>query len=158
MSSSARDFVSKWWSSANSDGLWSGSWTRSLEGLTPAQASWFPANAPGVFGERHSIWQIVLHMCLWREHWIQKVRTGKGFDKAVLDAQNFPPIADRSDAAWAAARDRLAASHRAIESILNDPSVSNDQAEAVAHFLPHDQYHFGQISLIRAMLGLKHIE
>ncbi|MBS0186945.1 MAG: DinB family protein [Planctomycetes bacterium] len=145
------------WDRAWTEGLWAASWSASLEGLTPAEASWQPANAPGIAGTRHAIWQIVLHMCLWREHWLKKLQGG-GTPKEELDRLNFPPIADASETAWAAARQRFARTQHDISAALKNPATTDAHFEAIAHFLPHDCYHFGQINTIRAMLGKKPLE
>jgi len=160
MSGSAREFVTKFWSEAFTLGLWAAAWSKSIEGLTPAQAAWQPPDAASLHGQtgaRHSIWQNVLHMCLWREHWLRKLK-GQTTPKEVLEAENFPVIADRSEGAWAATRARFIESQKQIGAALADRTLSDEQFEGIAHFLPHDCYHFGQINFLRAMQGLKAIE
>jgi hypothetical protein len=63
--SAGRELVIKWWDEAWTEGLWAAAWSKSLNDLTPAQAAWRPPATVG--GERHSIWQLVLHMIFWRE-------------------------------------------------------------------------------------------
>lgn len=160
MAGSAREMVTKFWNNAFTQGLWAASWSKSIEGLTAPQAAWQPPDAStlhGQAGKRHSIWQNVLHMCLWREHWLRKLK-GQTTPKEVLEAENFPVIADTSEGAWAAARARFIESQKQIGAALADGNVSDEQFEAIAHFLPHDCYHFGQINYLRAMQGLKPIE
>jgi uncharacterized damage-inducible protein DinB len=152
MDTGAREFVNRWWREALSDGLWAASWAKSLEGVTPAQAAWSPA--PG----RHSIWQIVMHMVFWRESWLRRMKTGKGPTREELAVGNFPAISEVTEEAWAAARARLAAAHDGIGATLADTTLSDEQFRVLAHFLPHDCYHFGQINFLRAMLGLAAIE
>jgi len=160
MPDSTREFVTKFWNTAFTEGLWAASWSKSIEGLTAAQAAWQPPDAAslhGQAGKRHSIWQIVLHMCLWREHWLRKL-AGKTTPKEELEEQNFPKLSDLSEGAWAAARARFIESQKQIGAALANPVVSEEQFGGIAHFLPHDCYHFGQINYLRAMQGLKPIE
>ncbi len=157
MHADTRAFISRWWNSAWSEGLWAAAWSKSLDGLTPEQAAWQPPSAPGVAGTRHSIWQLVLHMCLWREHWLRKLR-GEKTPPEDLKRLNFPEIKDISERAWADARRRFEDTQARVREVLADPSTSGEHAEGISHFLPHDAYHFGQISYIRAMLGMKPLE
>lgn len=160
MTMSARELVLKLWNDASAEGLWAASWQKSLDGLSPEQAAWQPPNAASLHGDtgkRHSIWQIVLHMCLWREHWLRKL-AGQTTPKEDLERLNFPFVTDISADAWRQALERFEASQRSIASALKDPKVSDEHFAAIAHFLPHDCYHFGQINYLRAMLGLKPIE
>jgi len=160
MPGTTREFVTKLWNDAFTQGLWAASWSKSIEDLTAAQAAWQPPDAAslhGQAGKRHSIWQNVLHMCLWREHWLRKL-AGQTTPKEVLETQNFPVIADASEGAWAAARARFIESQKQIGAALASAKVSDEQFEGIAHFLPHDCYHFGQINYLRAMQGLKAIE
>lgn len=144
-----RNCLAELWSSGWKDGLWAAAWSTSVGGLTPQEAAWSPA--PG----RHSIWQIVLHMCFWRE---ESLRRLEGEEKATPDivrANNFPAIAVISTEAWDAARARLERTQDAVlaamKSSLNDPSW-------LVYLIPHDAYHIGQINYLRAMLGKSAIE
>lgn len=148
-------FFADHWTDAWTEGLWAASWSRSVDGLTAEQAAWSPASAPGVTGNRHSIWQIVLHMCFWREDGLRRLTDSSKPSEAALAAGNFPIINDRSEAAWAAARERLSLSQQAVAAALSRPGVDISRLQ---YLLPHDCYHFGQINLIRAMLGLSPIE
>lgn len=148
-----RELVTKFWNEAFTQGLWAASWSKSIEGLTAAQAAWQPDG----LGKRHSIWQNMLHMCLWREHWLRKLK-GQSTPKEVLEAENFPAISDSSEGAWAAARARFIDSQKRLGAALADSSVSDEHFEAIAHFLPHDCYHFGQVNFLRALQGLPPIE
>ncbi|HZW10867.1 MAG TPA: DinB family protein [Phycisphaerales bacterium] len=145
----ARAFVADGWDAAWSKGLWAASWSRSIEGLTPAQASWSPA--PG----RHSIWQIVLHMVFWRETYLRRLATGEQTSDEERDRLNFPEITGVTEASWADARRRLAETHARVARALRDPDPKHD---VLAAFLTHDCYHMGQVNYLRAMQGLAPIE
>ncbi len=155
MSTTDRALIVKWWSEAWTDGLWAASWSRSLDGLSAARAAWQPPSAPGVGGQRHSIWQLVLHMVFWRENWLGRLKGGAKPTPDEMARLNFPAIADASEAAWAAARERFADTQNRIAAALRDGGPA---ADPVMYFLPHDCYHFGQINYLRAMQGLKPIE
>jgi hypothetical protein len=154
-----QDAFLKSWSDAWTEGLWAASWSKSVEGLTAAQAAWRPriVPAPGAPdpGPRHSIWQIVEHIIFWRVNWLGRLDGGPRPTEADLARHNFPEIADTSEPAWEAARRRLADSHTRVAAAVRDRS---DPAAPMMYFLPHDQFHFGQINYIRGMLGLKPIE
>jgi hypothetical protein len=153
--STDRELALKWWNEALNDGLWAAPWRKSIEDLTARQAAWAPPSAPGVAGPRHSIWQIVLHMVFWRENWLGRLEGGARPTDDETAQFNFPAITDISEAAWAQARNRLMQSHDRIAAALKE---RGPEADSVMYFLPHDCYHFGQISYLRAMQGLKPIE
>lgn len=149
MTTSAGELGLKWWRDAWSEGLWAAGWKASLDGLTASQAAWVPA--PG----RHSIWQTVLHMIFWREGWLRRESTGVRITEEERERFNWPEIADTSEDAWAKTKARFEETQRNIESRLASGAES---AAPMLYFLPHDCYHFGQISANRAMLGLPPIE
>jgi uncharacterized damage-inducible protein DinB len=152
MPGAQRDFILKWWDEAWNAGLWAASWKASLEGLTPAQAAWRPQ---GVHGNRHSIWQLVLHMVFWRESWLRRAATGQKPSKEELAGLNFPEIADASELAWNAARARFADTQEKMARALAETGPEGD---ILVYFLPHDCYHFGQVNMLRGMQGLPPIE
>jgi uncharacterized damage-inducible protein DinB len=147
-----REFILKWWNEAWKDGLWAASWSKSIEGLTAAQAAWRPS---GVQGKRHSIWQLVLHMVFWRESWLRRAATGQKPSKEELASGNFPEIADTSETAWQAARVRFKESQDRVARALAE---LGPEADTMIYFLPHDSYHCGQVNLLRGMQGLPPIE
>lgn len=150
-----RELILKWWSDAWTEGLWAASWSKSLEGLTPEQAAWRPPSAPGVAGERKSIWQNVLHMIFWRESWLRRAATGQKPTKEEVDAGNLPAIPEVSQAAWDATRRRFEDTQQRMAAAIADPATAD---KPLIYFLPHDCYHFGQVNYLRGMLGLAPIE
>ncbi|HRQ72599.1 MAG TPA: DinB family protein [Phycisphaerales bacterium] len=149
MHPATRSHFADWWDEVLTEGHWAASWRASLDALTAEQAAWSPAP------ERHSIWQIVLHMVFWREVALRRARTGQGPTPDERARLNFPEITDRSEAAWTEAKRRLEDTHARIAAALRDPNPAND---ALAEFLPHDAYHFGQINYLRAMQGMEPID
>ncbi len=152
-----RELIVKWWNEAWAEGLWAAAWCKSVEGLTAEQAGWRPPSAPGVEGSRHSIWQNVLHVVFWRESWLRRVDSGQKPSKEEMAIGNWPQV-DGSEAGWAEARRRLTETQERIGAALADPSLSEEHFGALAYFVPHDCYHFGQINMVRGMLGMKAIE
>ena len=147
-----RELIQKWWLEAWTDGLWSASWQKSLEGLTPQQAAWQPSTPAG---PRHSIWQIVLHMIFWRESWFRRASTGQKPTKEEVAAGNFPAVPAVTDEAWNQARHHF---HETQDRMIAALKISDPSHEVLIYFLPHDMYHFGQINYLRAMQGLPPIE
>lgn len=145
----ARSLISKFWNDAWNEGLWAAAWSKSIEDLTPEQAAWSPA--PG----RHSIWQIVLHMCFWRENELRRFATGQPPSKEEVAKLNFPAVADATPAAWEQTRARFRVTQEKLAAIFADPTKNIERAQ---YLLPHDAYHFGQINYLRAMQGLTPIE
>lgn len=147
--STDRTLMAGLWNDGWNEGLWAASWSKSIAGLTPQEAAWTPA--PG----RHSIWQIVLHLCFWREEALRRL---DGREKATPEdvlANNFPAVSTVNAEAWEAARARLAQTQATVlAAMLNGP---NDPARLM-YLITHDCYHIGQINYLRAMLGKSAIE
>lgn len=148
-----RQLLASWWASAWSEGLWAAPWPKALEGLTPEQAAWQP-RGPGD-ERRHSIWQHVLHMLFWREDALRRLTDAVPPTKELVASLNFPEVADVSQPAWDATIARFKASHDRIARCFDSPDAGISR---LAYMLPHDCYHFGQINLIRALMGFKPIE
>src|SRR5947209_2286677 len=73
--------------------------SEALTGLTAEEAAWRPG--PDIKG----IWDIVLHMAVWTENIIARIRSGESV-RPIEGA--WPPPPDSGDEqAWAAAQERL---------------------------------------------------
>lgn len=138
----------EWWDGAWKEGLWYAPWSQALEGLTPQQAAWTPA--PG----RKSIWELLSHMCFWREHALRTI-AGDRPSKEEVAKRNFQAPTDLTPAAWQAARDRFADLQNQIRQVIADPA---GDVSRLQYMIPHDSYHVGQIMYLRAMQGLEPIE
>jgi uncharacterized damage-inducible protein DinB len=145
----ARATFAELWDDAWNDGLWAAPWRASIEDLSAQQAAWTPAL------DRHSIWQIVLHMIFWRESWLKRAAGGPRHTDEEQERLNFPDITDTSEAAWATACQRFADTQSRIAEALRNSDPATDP---LTYFLPHDCYHFGQIAYLRAMQGLPPID
>jgi len=74
------------------DWQWQPSLSEALEGLTAAQAAWKPAAG------RHSIWQIVRHLMLWKRG-VLSAWDGDPPDGEQLEAADWKDVAG-SEADW----------------------------------------------------------
>ena len=131
-----------------------------LRGLTAAEAAWKPAP------ERHSIWQIVRHLILWKRG-VLDAWDGNPPDGQKLDAADWHE-ARGSDAEWD--RDRRALLEISEQFLtrgrgLDDAGLSRQvtwyaggPAQPLAMRLvrttTHDIYHAGQIMYLRALQGI----
>jgi uncharacterized damage-inducible protein DinB len=146
--------LAKWWDEARDAGAWYAPWREALEGLTAEEAAWRPAVG------RHSIWDIVNHMTHWRAYFVYRNTGGAPLSEEEVARRNWQPPAEVSEAAWQAARARLAACHAQVRALLADagrPAPPKPQLD-LRYLLFHDSYHFGQIMYIRALLGKAALE
>src|SRR5688500_14177758 len=139
-----RGLLVSWWDEAWESGLWAAPWKSVLEGVSAEQAARGPSQG------RNSIWQTVNHMCFWREHELRRL-AGETVGSEEVNRRNFEAPADGSEAAWASARERFAATHRQILAAL---AVERSDISRIKYLLPHDSYHVGQIMTLRALHGL----
>ncbi len=131
-----------------------------IAGLNAAQAAWKPAE------ERHSIWQIVRHVTLWKQAVLDAL-DGRAPDYKALERADWHAAAG-DEAAWE--RD-VAALHAASRALRERVEASDDaalsttaetyegvpgQATAIrlARMATHDVYHSGQIRCLRSLQGV----
>ncbi|HXI28223.1 MAG TPA: DinB family protein [Vicinamibacterales bacterium] len=104
----------------------------------------------------HSIWDIVRHITAWAE--IVKRRLGG----EILDPtpeEDWPPVSDDGQEAWARALERMAASHRELAAATRElQDAQLDSAVAGQEYpvsvmlngvVEHGTYHGGQIALLK---------
>ena len=146
-----RETLLKLWDESWDQGIWIAPWSKAVSGLTAAQAAWRPAAG------RHSIWQNVNHVCLWREHTVAKAMGGPGLPREILEERNFeqPEGHAATSEAWVMTVGRLKATHDGVRKLIADPAGA---LERPTYHLGHDCYHLGQIMQLRAMQGLPPIE
>ncbi len=144
-----RALLLKLWDESWDAGIWIAPWSKAVADLTPAQAAWTPG--PG----RHSIWQNVNHVCIWREYTLTRVDGRPGPTREQTERDNFTQPASPSADGWQKSLQRLRASHLAIREAIAAPVNS---LERLPYHLGHDCYHLGQIMLLRGMQGLPVIE
>ena len=132
-------------------GAWHGPGVlETLDGVSARQAAARPI--PGV----HSIWELVLHIAAWERACCRRL-TG---DRAELSAkEDWPPVNDTSEAAWAMTKAALIEGHQKLrESIaflnegrLDEPILENMRSVYVTIHgaIQHDLYHAGQIAILK---------
>lgn len=81
------------------DWQWQPSLSKAIEGLTAAQATWKPGP------ERHSIWQIVRHLILWKRA-VLEAWNGNPPEGEELGAKDWQDVSG-TDAAWQRDRQTL---------------------------------------------------
>ncbi|MDR7544269.1 MAG: DinB family protein [Armatimonadota bacterium] len=131
-----------------------------VAGLTARQAAWKPSS------ERHSIWQIVRHVLLWKQGALDAWE-GKVVSAEDLEGRDWQEVAG-DDAAWQAdvrALEEITGRIKERVRALDDGALAQriptyagepDQTLAIrlARMATHDIYHAGQIRYIRALQGL----
>jgi len=139
------------------DWQWQPSLSESLDGLTAAEAAWKPGP------ERHSIWQIVRHLILWKRGVLQ-AWDGTPPDGTTLEAADWQEVSGTQEA-WE--RDRrtlldlsaeyLARVQATTDEELSQPVVwyttgaTQPLAVRIVRTTTHDIYHSGQIRYLRAL-------
>lgn len=117
-----------------------------LDGVTAEEAAWRPG--PDLKG----IWDIVLHMAVWTENIILRMRTG---DRAhPAEGAWPPPPVVPGEAAWEEAKRRLWDSLAALQSYMESNPPAALMAgpygfpDLLCRFI-HNAYHIGQITKLR---------
>ena len=124
-----------------------------LDGLTAAQAS----NRP--IQNAHPIWELVLHLADWKDAVRKRVL---GNIVELTDAEDWPPVAESTDAAWTAALKGLKASHTKLIKTVTEfstkqlhkplPGRHSSPYFQIMGSLQHDAYHAAQIMILRKLL------
>lgn len=122
-----------------------------LADIDPATAASHP------LPETHSIWELVLHIAAWDGAVNRRIVERKALQ--LKAAKNFPPVKDKSAAAWKQAIDGLKKNHAAL--VKTAASLSDKQLnervpgkkynirfmlDGVAQ---HELYHAGQIAILK---------
>ncbi len=133
---------------------WQAGLYQQLDGLTLDQVLWKPAP------DRHSIWDVTLHVNHWKEYTIAYIR---GLEKTIAEGNWTLAPSEASDANWQKELARTKSLHDdlkvAVQSLgegLFD--TAEKKSNYVRQLICHDAYHAGQIGLLRVMQGLKPIE
>jgi hypothetical protein len=144
-----RSLLLNLWDESWSEGIWIAPWVKAVQDLTPEQAAWNPA------ANRHNIWQIVNHVCVWREYTLALLAGGARPTRPDSINDNFAMPDSPNLAAWKQTLGRLQATHDEFARAIPNPATS---LERVPYHLGHDCYHLGQIMYLRALQGLAPIE
>ena len=112
--------------------------------------------------DANTIWQLVQHCVGWRENVLRKLQ-GEIFKSPEDNYLSLP--ADTSEKAWQTLLDRLKRSESDWEDYLEKLSDDNLEKgyapsknewtnyEVIHGILHHDNYHFGQISMLKKLLN-----
>ncbi len=107
--------------------------------------------------ERHTIWELVLHINAWRD----KVRRVLGGEKmeSLPEEEDWPPVDDTSEEGWIEAVEELKRVHDDLleavsgfsESRLDVtvPGASYSFYNMLHGLVQHDLYHAGQIAILK---------
>ena len=132
-------------------GAWHGPGVlETLEGVNAQQAAAHPVAGA------HSIWELVVHIAAWED----ACRRRLGGDRADLTAdEDWPPIIDITEAAWAITKAALIEGHHKLresiafltEARLDEPIVEGMSSVYVTihGVIQHGLYHAGQIAILK---------
>ena len=122
-----------------------------LADIDPATAASHP------LPETHSIWELVLHIAAWDEAVNRRIVERKALQ--LKGAHNFPPVKDKSSAAWKKTVARLKQTHAALirtaadlsEKQLNTrvPGKKYNVRFMLDGVVQHELYHAGQIAILK---------
>lgn len=122
-----------------------------LADIDPATAASHP------LPETHSIWELVLHIAAWDNAVNRRIVEGKALQ--LKAAQNFPPVKDKSSAAWKKSVAHLKQTHAALiktaaglsEKRLNErvPGKKYNIRFMLDGVVQHELYHAGQIAILK---------
>jgi len=106
---------------------------------------------------RHTIWELVLHINAWRDK-VRRVLGGEEME-GLPDEEDWPPVDDTGEEAWAKAVEGLKREHDELveavsgfsESRLDEtvPGASYSFYKMLHGLVQHDLYHAGQIAILR---------
>jgi uncharacterized damage-inducible protein DinB len=109
------------------------------------------------FPDTHSIWELVLHIAAWDEAVNRRLVGGKAVQ--LKDAENFPPVKDKSRAEWKKAVAHLKRAHATLiktVATLPDhrlhervPGKRYDNYFMLHGVTQHELYHAGQIAILK---------
>jgi uncharacterized damage-inducible protein DinB len=128
-----------------------------LEGVSASQAAARPIPSA------HSIWQLVNHIAAWERACLRRLN---GDPAQLTDEEDWPAVADTSEAAWEQTKQELVANHQQLlqkiaevddgrldQPIINNAPTTYSSVYVTLHGgVQHDLYHAGQIALLKKAL------
>jgi DinB superfamily len=137
---------------------WHVSLLDSVKGLSARQAAWTPSP------ERHSIWQIVEHLALWKEEGARHLRGDPPRPPGWAKDHDWRDTGEVSDPRWQGTITRLTDAQKTVRAALEAlaeadlnrplPGFAGSAAETIRGIVLHDSYHCGQICHLRALQGV----
>lgn len=129
-----------------------------LKGVDYLQAS------QRVFPNSHSIWELVQHICSWREFAVKKMEGEAGFDIVLNSESDWINMQAPIEASWQKLLSELVENQRNILEILEGwldeqlddqvPGKDYNYYTLLHGIIKHDIYHAGQIAMTRKMLTI----
>jgi uncharacterized damage-inducible protein DinB len=126
-----------------------------LKGVAAKQAAARP------IPNAHSIWELVLHIAAWDGAVVRRLEGGA---VELADAENFPKVAEPSEAAWRKALTEVRRIHQElIDAVAKLPDSRLDEmvpGKEGDHYnfnymlhgvVQHELYHAGQIALLKKL-------
>lgn len=114
----------------------------------------------------HSIWELVLHINAW-DGAVCRRTAGQAVN--LTDKQNFPPINDKSEAAWRSTLETLKKTHddlvKAVAEFPDDRLQEQVPGKREPYYnyyymfsgiVQHELYHAGQIAILKKAQSLEH--
>lgn len=119
---------------------------KSLEGLTPEQATWKPSDSS------HSVAQLAAHLLFWNKEQLNKYNEIK---QPAFDGNNDNTFANLSADKWQATIKELDDVMKQWEQIVQtaDEAKLVKWYSVIAHIGTHNAYHTGQILYLRKLQG-----
>jgi len=117
----------------------------------------------GILGG-HTIWEIVLHVTVWRDTVRKRLEEPDGEYPYPLGEEDWPIPPEPGEAAWREAIERMEASGRALRAAIEalpdsrlDQPIREGKGSVYHHLhgvVQHDLYHAGQIAVLKRALGM----
>jgi hypothetical protein len=135
-----------------------------LRGLTPEQAAWRPTFAKAQVGDRHNIWELIIHAAYWKYDIRRRLTGAKGRSFAIEGSNFWSRPSEGTLKEWKDDLALLESEHRALrEAVAKFPEKQWLQKAPGKPFrfeglvrgvAAHDLYHAGQIQLLKVLQGL----
>jgi uncharacterized damage-inducible protein DinB len=128
----------------------------SLRGVSAKEAAWKPAP------DRHSIWELVLHIAYWK-YAVRRKLTGAPKGGFPRGPANWPSVPERPDSkTWKEDRALLREEHtRLVEAVKSfdarrldkkpEDAVEGTFVDQLMGIVMHDTYHTGQIQILKRL-------
>lgn len=105
----------------------------------------------------HSIWELVLHVTVWSDIARARLRGERIADPTAQE--DWPPVIEKTESAWASAVERLRESYRALaddvklldEGRLDEkiPGLEYTVSNLLHGVIEHGTYHGGQMAILK---------
>lgn len=125
-----------------------------LRGISAEQAAARP------IPNAHSIWELVLHIVAWDKAVRERILSGKS--TSLPPEENFPAVAEVSEAAWKRTFKQLDQEHKALLAAIRQfPDAKLDRKLGNRDYsyyitmhgaVQHDLYHAGQIAILKKLV------